>query len=151
MPQITVRTTSTRLAPQQRERLAQELAALMVDVLARKPEAVLVGFESLDPQAWFAGGRAPAAGASWCRRTSPSSKARATPRRASRCCSARPKPCGRPMPRYTDRYMSCSWTCPPPLGATMGARWPRCAPRAEQGGAACCVGGLLKRFREQLQ
>jgi phenylpyruvate tautomerase PptA (4-oxalocrotonate tautomerase family) len=64
MPQITVRTTSTRLAPQQRERLAQELAALMVDVLARKPESVLVGFESLDPQAWFAGGQAPAAGAS---------------------------------------------------------------------------------------
>ncbi|HEY5675131.1 MAG TPA: tautomerase family protein, partial [Myxococcales bacterium] len=64
MPQITVRTTSTRLTPQQREHLAQELAALMVDVLARKPESVLVGFESLDPQAWFAGGQAPAAGAS---------------------------------------------------------------------------------------
>jgi len=62
MPQITVRSTSTRLAPQQRERLTRELVGLMVDVLARKPESV--GFESLDPQAWFAGGQAPAAGAS---------------------------------------------------------------------------------------
>src|SRR5690242_12058426 len=64
MPQITVRSTSTRLLPEQRERLTRELVGLMVDVLARKPESVLVGFESLDPQAWFAGGQAPAAGSS---------------------------------------------------------------------------------------
>src|SRR5207237_4239787 len=64
MPQITVRSTSTRLAPQERERLTHELVGLMVDVLARKPESVLVGFESLDPQAWFAGGQALPAGAS---------------------------------------------------------------------------------------
>ncbi len=36
----------------------------MVEVLGRKPESILVGFEPLDPQAWFAGGQAPAAGAS---------------------------------------------------------------------------------------
>ena len=36
----------------------------MVDVLARKRESILIGFESLDAQAWFAGGQAPAAGAS---------------------------------------------------------------------------------------
>jgi phenylpyruvate tautomerase PptA (4-oxalocrotonate tautomerase family) len=64
MPQITVRTTSTGLPPQQRERLARELAGLMVEVLGRKPESVVVGFEPLDPQAWFAGSQAPAAGES---------------------------------------------------------------------------------------
>ena len=42
MPQISVRTTSTGLLPQQRERLAKELAGLMVEVPGRKPKSITI-------------------------------------------------------------------------------------------------------------
>ncbi len=62
MPQILVRTSHATVLPTIAAGLAAELTTLMVNILARKRESVVIGFEPVDGSFWFSGGSAPGDG-----------------------------------------------------------------------------------------